>query len=101
MSATLLACIPLLAILLVRRRQLWMLAGTGLALFVPFYFLVVRLQFAVFPGYPLQWNRQGPWAAAFLGVPAGELAWAAAFAILWPVMIASAFEVEFLPAGHR
>lgn len=99
MSATLLASVPLLAILLARRRQLWILAGTGLALFVPAYFAVVKLQFAVFPDYPLQWNRQGPWAAAFLGVPAGEFAWAAAFAMLWPVMIASAFEAEFRPGG--
>jgi hypothetical protein len=99
MSATLLASIPLLAILLIRRRQLWILAGTGLAIFVPAYFAVVKLQFSIFPDYPLQWNQQGPWAAAFLGVPAGELAWAAAFALVWPVVIASAFEVEFRPPG--
>ena len=101
MSATLLASLPLLTVLLVRRRQLWILAVAGLAFFMPVYYAVVKLQFAIFPGYPLQWNQQGSWAAAFLGLPAGEWAWAAAFAMLWPVVIASAFEVEFRPAGHR
>ena len=99
MSAALLAAIPLLTVLLIRRRRLWILAFTGLTFFVPAYFSVVKLQFAIFPDYPLQWNQQGPWAAPFLGVPAGELAWAAAFALLWPVVIASAFEVEFRPLG--
>ncbi|MCX6620163.1 MAG: hypothetical protein NTY38_03625 [Acidobacteria bacterium] len=99
MSATLLAAVPLLAILLARRRHLWAFACAGLACFVPFYFAAVRLQFAIFPDYSRQWNSEGPWAAQLLEVPLGEIAWAAAFAVLWPVVIASAFEVKCRPAG--
>jgi hypothetical protein len=99
MSTALLAAIPLLTVLLIQRRRLWILACTGLTFFVPAYFSVVKLQFAIFPDYSLQWNQQGPWAAQFLGLPAGELAWSAAFAFFWPVVIASAFDVELRPAS--
>lgn len=98
-SATLLAAVPLLTILLVRRRQLWVFALTGLAFFVPVYFAELKLLFAILPDFPLQWSTGGAWTASFLGLPAGEPTWAAAFAILWPVLIASAFEVEFKPTG--
>lgn len=94
MSATLLASIPLLMFLLSRRPELWILSGAGLASFVPVYWAVVRIQFAAFPAYPSQWNPHGPWAPTFLGLPAGELAWAAVFAAVWPVLIASVFEVD-------
>ena len=99
MSAMLLASVPLLTVLLVRRPRLWILAFSGLAFFVPVHFAGFKLAFATLPDLVLQWNKQGPWATGFLGVPAGELAWAAAFAILWPVVMASALEVEFRPAG--
>lgn len=98
-SAMLLASIPLLTVLLFRRRQLWILALTGLAFFVPVYCACVRLQFTIFPDYPLQWNKEGLWAVKFLGLPAGELAWAAAFAIVSPMLIASVFDVEIGQAG--
>jgi hypothetical protein len=99
MSATLLAPIPVLAFLLTRQPRLWILAGTGLVCFVPVYYAGVKLEFAIFPGYPSQWNPHGPWTPPFLGLPAGELAWAAVFAVLWPVLIASAFEVDVGAAG--
>ena len=99
MSAALLASIPLLTFLLARRPRLWILSGAALGCFVPFYWAFVRIQFAAFPTYPSQWNPQGPWTPAFLGLPAGELAWAAVLAVLWPVLIASVFDVDVRAAS--
>ena len=98
MSATLAPAILLLAALLARRVQLWPLAVTGPAVFVPLYVAVVRLQLAVWPDYLLQWGRGGPWAGMVLGIPAGEIAWAVGFAAVWPVAVASATDMELRPA---
>ncbi len=81
--------------LLALRLRLWPLALAGVACFAPLYVAVVRLQLILWPAYIQQWNPRSPWAAAFiLGIPAGELAWALVFALLWPVVIASAFDLE-------
>jgi hypothetical protein len=98
MSATLAPAFLLLAALLARRAQLWPLAITGPAVFVPLYVVVVRVQLAVWPDYLLQWSRGGPWSGMVFGMPAGEIAWAAAFAAVWPVAIASAAGMELNPA---
>jgi hypothetical protein len=67
----------------------------GLAGFMVFYPLVVKLQFAVWPNYLSYWNPGGTWGTLVLGVPRGEIAWAAIMGAAWPVAIASALNVRF------
>ncbi|MBI4873509.1 MAG: hypothetical protein HY822_02625 [Acidobacteria bacterium] len=97
MTSTLAAAGGLLLLLVARRIRLWPLALTGVAVFVPFYVAVVRIQFAFWPDYVLAWNQAGPWAARIWGIPAGEIAWAVSFAALWPMVVASALNVEVKP----
>jgi hypothetical protein len=94
MSATALAGVPLGGYLLIRRPRLWRLAATGVVCFVPVYVAIVRAHLYLWPEYVRQWNAEGPWAYLVAGVPAGEIVWAGAFAALWPLAIASAFDVR-------
>lgn len=94
MISTLAGTLGLLVVLLARRFRLWPLALTGMAVFTPVYFAVVRIQFAFWPDYILAWNPAGPWAAPVWGIPLGEIVWGPAFAALWPVVVASALGME-------
>jgi hypothetical protein len=98
MSATVMAAIPLLAALLVWRRRLWRLAFTGMVCFVPVYIALVNIQLAIWPDYLRQWSSGG-WSRIILGMPVGEIAWAGAFGTVWPVLIASAFDIELETEG--
>jgi hypothetical protein len=100
-TATILSPPGLLIFLLWRRRSLWTLSLAGLTGFTPFYTLLVKLQFAVWPNYLSYWNPGGTWGTLLFGVPRGEIAWAAIMGAAWPVAIASALNVRFaVPAAQ-
>lgn len=94
-TATILSPPGLLLVLLWRRKSLWTLSLAGLAAFTPFYTVLVKLQFAVWPNYLSYWNPGGTWGTLLFGVPHGEIAWAAIMGAAWPVAIASALDVRF------
>jgi hypothetical protein len=94
-TAAVVSPVPLLIFLLFRRSSLWRLSVAGLVGFTPFYALVVKLQFAVWPNYLSYWNPGGTWGTLVFGVPRGEVAWAAIMGATWPVAIASALNVRF------
>ncbi|MGA2572088.1 MAG: hypothetical protein ABSF23_16390 [Terracidiphilus sp.] len=93
-TATLISPLGFYLYQLLDRRSLWRLSLAGLAGFVPFYFVVIRVQFALWPNYISYWNKGG-WGTLVFGVPAGDLAWAALFGAVWPVAIAWALDVKF------
>jgi len=95
LTASLVPSACLLLFLLVRRASLWRLALSGLASFTVVYLLAVRLDLAVWPDFVSYWNPTGPWGARFLGIPCGEMVWAAVFGAVWPVVIASALDIRF------
>lgn len=100
MTATLISSAALLAFLLARRISLWSLALVGVAAFTPFYIVVVKAQFALWPNYASYWTAGG-WGKLVLGIPRGELAWAAMFGALWPVVVASALNIRFARADTQ
>jgi hypothetical protein len=73
----------------------WPLAVTGVALFLPLYVIVVGTEFAVWPAYVYSWGSTTIWGNLVAGVPIGEIAWAAAFGLLWPLLIAFSFKIRF------
>jgi hypothetical protein len=94
MSAALSMQLLLLAALLWRRPGLWRLALGGTATMAPLYVSVVKVHFALWPGYVGCWSATRPWGALVWGVPVGELAWAVCFNAMWPVLVAWAFDVR-------
>jgi hypothetical protein len=94
-TATLVTSAGLLLYLLARRASLWRLALAGLVTFTPLYMLEIKLQFAAWPTYISYWNPGGLWGTLVLGIPRGEIAWAAMFGAAYPVVIASALDVRF------
>lgn len=94
LTAILVSSAGLLLFLLGRRMSLWRLALAGLVFFTPAYLLVEKLQFAAWPNYLSYWNAGAPWGTLVLGIPRGEIAWAAVFGAVWPVVIASALDIR-------
>jgi hypothetical protein len=88
-----LAGASVVAVILVSiRPRLFPLAAAGVTLFVPVYALIVALQFRIWPNYVLHWNPAAYGGASFLGVPMGEILWAAVFAATWPLMMGFFFD---------
>jgi hypothetical protein len=94
-TSTLIPAAGCLLFLLCRRASLWRLALAGVISFTPLYVLTVKLQFAAWPMYISYWNADGPWGTLALGLPRGEIAWAAMLGALWPVVTASALDIRF------
>jgi hypothetical protein len=94
-TATLVVSVGLLILLLGRRISLWRLALAGLVTFTPIYLIEEKLQFAAWPNYLSYWNSGGLWGTLVLGIPLGEIAWAAVFGAVCPVVIASVLDITF------
>jgi hypothetical protein len=103
MTAALAASLVLLACLVVRRPALWRLAVAGMVTFSAFYVAVLRLQFAAWPAFVRYWNPGGWWIRSLFGIPVGDVAWAAVFGAVWPLVIANALDIRFegQPDGSR
>jgi hypothetical protein len=93
-TAALTAPAGLLVWVLIRRPGLARLSVAGFGFWIPLYFFMVRAQFAFWPDYSSYWNPGGTWGTRFLGVPLGEIAWAAIMGSIWPVAIAWALDVR-------
>ena len=94
------ATVPVL-VALILRRNLWPVAVAAVLLFVPIYTLIVKVQFILWPEYVLQWNRTGHCAMSVFGIPIGELEWAIAFAIQWPMLVGYILGVRIRSANLR
>ena len=97
MSASLITSLGLLLVLLAWRPELWRLSACGMATFLIQYLLQLKLVFQIWPGFLDSWNRGEPWGRLFLGMPLGEIAWAAVFGATWPVGVAIVMDVRFHP----
>jgi hypothetical protein len=62
-------------------------AAWVLCAFVPIYWAIVRVQFFLWPHYVHQWDPVHPLGFVWLGVPVGELVWAAVFGVFWPALM--------------
>jgi hypothetical protein len=67
--------------------------------FVPVYWACVRIELALWPDFIRQWGATHPLAFLWLGVPAGEMIWAAVFAVAWSAFVL--FVLEPAPASRR
>jgi hypothetical protein len=96
---TLVAGAVMVVFFLLRRPVFWPLAVRGGLLFLLVYVGIVKMQFYFWPGYLGQWTLTGVLGGTVFGVPLGEIVFAAVFALLWPLHIAFAFDVEITPKG--
>jgi hypothetical protein len=94
MTACILSEGVMLLLLLGRRRSLWRLALAGMITYTPFYAMVVKIQFALWPSYVSYWSPAYPWGRTILGIPSGEIASALSFSGMWPTLIAWALDIR-------
>lgn len=80
---------------LVWRTALWPIAMSGALGFALVWFLISTVYFLVWPGSVLQWNASSVWGRPCMGVPLGELAWAATFGAAWPLFTAFVLDARF------
>ena len=98
---TLIAGTLILLIFLLRKPALWPFAASGVLLFLPIYVFIVKIQFAIWPDYLLQWNLTGPLGSTFLGIPIGEMVYAVVFVAVWPTYIAFVCDVRAFTVPSR
>jgi hypothetical protein len=87
MTALLLTCLILAAILFLVRKSLWPVVLVSLLGFPLFYLSVVKVYFLIWPEFIHQWNSAPPWGRTVLGIPLGEIAWSVVFSIYWPLFV--------------
>ena len=89
-----------LAMLCLRPRQ-WRLAATGMILFTPVYFLLVKLAFTAAPNYLAQWNQANLLGPMVWGVPLDEIVWSACSGAAVPMSVAYILGVRLAREGDR
>lgn len=100
MASAVISICALGAVVLAARRELWRLALAGSLSFGLLYFGIIRACFVIFPEFILQWNDVNLWGPFAFGVPIDEIAWAASFGAVWPMMMAWAFRAQFVLKGN-
>jgi hypothetical protein len=62
--------------------------------YAPFYIMVVKIHFALWPSDVSYWSPVYPWGRTVLGIPSGEIAWALSFGAMWPALIGWALDLR-------
>ena len=99
MTGTLLIMITAVLIFIGIRHDNLPLSIRGVILFLPVYLILVGIEFAVWPSYIHSWSSPTIWDHPVLGIPAGEIAWAAAFGALWPLLVAYSLDIRGASSG--
>ena len=73
MTPLLVTQMAILPILYWLKPGVWPMALRGVLLYLPAYFLIVRIYFFIWPGFISQWNLEGPWGSILLGLPLGGI----------------------------
>lgn len=76
-----------------KRPRLWPLAAAGCLLFTPIYLAFATSTLAAWPLAIEQWNHAGLWGIYLWRLPLEELAWAAGYGAVWPLVVAYVFGV--------
>jgi hypothetical protein len=76
------------AMLIWLKRECWPLLVYGGGGFAASYLLVLRLLFAIWPGFTLAWRHSLQPHAWVLGLPVHEFAWALGYGAVWPLFVA-------------
>jgi hypothetical protein len=94
LSSVLLCYSILIFILLVLRFSLWPMAVVAGLQGLIYYWVFMKIVFWIWPDFLMQWSSKNIWYENLLGVPAGELAWAATYTAVWPLIIAYASDTH-------
>lgn len=76
------------AVLAALRPRSWPIMLWGAAANAAWYFVATKVVLLASPGFLGQWTATNSWCVPVLGVPVGEIAWAAGFGMVWPATIA-------------
>jgi hypothetical protein len=82
--------------LLLLRGKLWPIGITGSLGCVIGYGILISIFFLIWPEFSSQWNQTSAWTISLLGLPLGEIIWAASFGMGWPLCVAYVCDVSFV-----
>ena len=95
MTALLLALLLLGALALAVRPGLWPIAIPATLTYPILHGFAVVFAFTVWPDLPTVWNAEHFWGQSdILGIPRGELAWAAVFGFAWPLVVVTLLDAR-------
>lgn len=89
METLILGMIGLAFVLIALQPGLLRLSLTGLLLYLPYYLGFMVLCHALIPGFAGIWDGPELWGLRIFGVPLDEIAWATAFALCYPAVVAT------------
>lgn len=92
MAAVLISSGLLTLILLYLRHDIFPVWLIGFSSFTLFYLLLLKAFLLFFPNFIYQWNAHALWGYYPWGIPLEELAWAAVFGGVWPMMMLYIFD---------
>ena len=77
----------------------WRLALAGSLSYLTLYTAILKYSWSAFPSFSSEWNWAGLCGVTMLGVPLEEIAWAAGYGAVWPLMMAYVLQarIEYAP----
>jgi hypothetical protein len=66
----------------------WRLALAGSLSYLTLYTAILKYSWLAFPAFSSEWNWAGLCGVTMMGVPLEEVAWAAGYGAVWPLMMA-------------
>jgi hypothetical protein len=101
MTSLVLTCAIVACLVIMIKRELWPLALGGGIGFGVIYLVMVRIYFFIWPDFVLQWNAQAFWGCPVGGIPMGEIVWALAFGVYWPLFMMYVLDIRYGRSAFR
>ena len=97
MSALILSNLIGWMVLIIVRKDLWMVSLFGMLAFAVVHTVVMKLGLSIWSDYLAQWNTENFWGRPICGVPLGEALWAFVYGGGWPLFVSYFLEVRLEP----
>ncbi len=88
------------AVILTLRTGYWRLALVGSISYLTLYLPILKYSWTVFPAFSSEWNWAGLCGISVIGFPLEEVAWAAGYGVVWPLIMAYTLEARTETPGR-
>jgi hypothetical protein len=80
--------------ILMHQAGYWRLALAGSLSYLTLYTTILKCSWSAFPHFSSEWNWAGLCGVTMMGVPLEEIAWAAGYGAVWPLIMAYVLQAQ-------